>query len=189
MVAPLGATGNRTAAIWRSSFPTQLCVMRRHQRKAERGSRPTREMCSNASFVLAAFALLTCASCNDSPEVIVINHHGDSVPAARDLEACQLMAAGQFEPTSDAIKAALTDALRLGRIVRLANGSTMQQQELLNYHDGRLIPWVPPGPMTVTEETRRHIGVYEWMSPRDGRYRGERLCVSLEMRFGKYPMP
>ena len=133
-------------------------------------------------FIVLVTALYT--GCG--PNTYLENNLG--VPVALDLPGCEILAMNEFQP-SDETRAAYNSAIGQGRIVQPTNGTFVRQGELLNFENHHLIPWVPTGPITVAEERRRHIGVYEWMIPTEGQYQGRRVCVSTSMRRGRYAMP
>ena len=141
--------------------------------------------CVSVYVLISVFAILISVGCTDP--FFVRNNQGDSVPAALDIQSCEVLAMNEFESPSDDIRAAYDIAKQQGQIVLLKNDTNVEQSEVLNFENKHLVPWTPTGPITVAEEHRHHIGVYEWMIPKEGPYKGRSVCVSISMRYGKYP--
>ena len=139
-----------------------------------------------ALIVPGFFAMLII--CCNGPATYVENGNASGVPAAVDLETCEILAREQFE-SSDASRAARNRAVHEGRIVELKNGTDVDQGKYLDFEGHHLTPYKPTGPITVGEEVRRHLGVFEWMTPSTGPYKGKPLCVSESMKHARYAMP
>ncbi len=137
-------------------------------------------------YVLASvLALAISTGCGD-PGFFVQNNPGEYVPAALDLQNCEVLARNQFEP-SDETRSEYDIAVRQARIIQLKNGTNVKQDWPLNFENEHLVQWTPTGPITVAEEVQRHIRVYQWMFPKEGPYRGTKVCLSVSMLRAKYP--
>jgi hypothetical protein len=130
-------------------------------------------------------AMLILLSCTDGADAVAINDYGDSVPAALDLQSCELIAISELAAPSGKIRVAYNAAMLQGKIVKLQNGTKLRQRELLNFNNMHLVPWTPPG--HPGEGVEQGFGVYEWMIPDSGPYAGKRLCMPVSMRRGTIP--
>ncbi len=135
------------------------------------------------SSMLYIFAMV---SCGDGGWFLQ-NDKGPFVPAALNLQACNLLAKKEFSVLSQKERSAYAGAVRSGDIILLNNGTNIEQGDALNFENGYLTPYTNTGPITASEEVRRHIGVYMWVLLKDGPNKGKEVCVSVSMRKGKYP--
>jgi hypothetical protein len=136
--------------------------------------------------LVSVLAMTMSVGCSGNDTFLMNN---DGVPVALDLPACEILAMNEFEP-SDESRADYSAAVSRGTIIRLTNHVFVKPDGVvLNFENKHLVPWVPTGPITVREAIRRHIGVYQWVTPTEGPYSGKRVCASSSMSHGSYPLP
>lgn len=146
-----------------------------------------KEACLQLCALTLIVVMLSTLACEEL-DPFVDGGTGGPISAAVDLDACEILASLEFGADTAETGAAYTDALRHGRIVQIANGTRVSQGSLLNFQSSHLVLWTPPGEMTVAEMRQRHIGVYEWLTPKEGPYKGQQVCVASKvLRFNNHP--
>ena len=135
-------------------------------------------------FVTASTSLVANACSNG--DAYIANRSGPAVPVAVNLQSCNILAQRDFQPPSTLIQAAYEKSIEAGNVVFVKNHTLIQQGDSLTFDKGHLIPYVFPGPTTAYEEWARHLGVYMWITLREGPLNGRRVCVAASMLRGKY---
>jgi hypothetical protein len=104
---------------------------------------------------------------------------------AVDDGSCGVLLSAEWPDASAQILAQYRAAIDDGHIVHLESGTRVKDLEGVYFENGKPIP--SDSFSTEREMKARKISFAQWVIPKEGRFKGKRLCVSMAVIRGSYP--
>ena len=103
---------------------------------------------------------------------------------AVDEKSCGVLLSAEWPDASAQILTQYRAAIDDGHIVRLNSGTRVKDLKGVYFENGNPIQ---PSSLTEREMKARKISFAQWIIPKEGRFKGRRLCVSMSVIRASYP--
>ena len=127
-------------------------------------------------------ALISLGSC-DAGVFVESSGERPAMGAVSDA-SCGVLLSVEWPDASAADLVQYREAVEKGNIVPLESGTKVKDEKGVFFEGGRFIP---PYSVTENEMKARKISFAQWLVPKEGKYAGKRLCVSMSVIRASHP--